>query len=213
MRKFNIVVTALVAAAILFIAVMTIKSAVSDPDAPRVTETPPTATATPPNDDPTPTLDVTEQTEEPPEPTPPPIEGESFTVMAPYARETLTLTVDTELYVHEETEEGALFFAREDDSREVFIEIVFLMGDLEMQKLSFLDNYLSDAEDTQFNGAVNVAASSVASQGISAQSATRSVDAWLVKAEGGFFAVVTGYKTAEQGEYLYRMLNSLVFVD
>jgi|GEM_PF-2977128 len=213
MRKFNLAVTALIAAAILFIAVMTIKSAVSDPDAPRVTEAPPTATDTMQNDDPTPPIDVTMPPDEPTEPTLPPIEGESFTVMAPYARETLTLTVDTVLYVHEETEEGALFFARDDDSREVFIEIVFLTGDLEMQKLSFLDNYLSDAEDTQFNGAVNVSASNVASQGISAQGATRSVDAWLVKVEGGFFAVVTGYKTAEQGEYLYRMLNSLVFVD
>lgn len=213
MKKFNLVVTALLAAAILFIAVMTIKSAVSDPDAPAATDTPPTATPTPSDEMPTQAIDVTDPFDEPTEPTLPPIEGENFTVTAPFARETLTLTVDTALYVHEETEEGALFFAREDDSREVFIEIVFLTGDLEMQKLSFLDNYLSDAEDTQFNGAVNVAASNVASQGISAQSATRSVDAWLVKAEGGFFAVVTGYKTAEQGEYQYRMLNSLVFVD
>ncbi|MDR0906313.1 MAG: hypothetical protein LBN00_09130 [Oscillospiraceae bacterium] len=210
MKKLNVLVAILVALAILFIVVMTVKSIVSGGGEPDVSATPP-VTAEVPTATATPSGDVSEPPVESEEPTLPPIIGEEFTVTAPIARETLTLTIDTALYTHVEAEYGDMFYKTDDDTREVFIEIVFVQGDMSTKKGSFLENYLPDATNTEINGEVLVAASAVEAEGLQVSSASRSVDGWLIPVEGGFFAVVAGYKTVEQGEYIYRMLNTLVF--
>ena len=210
MKKLNWIVAALFVTAIVFVIAITIKGAVSD-DEPSVATTTPPITATTPPETTTPPITVTASPEEPTEPILPPITGEQFEVVAPIAREKLTFTIDTVTYTHEETEYGKLFYETEDGTREVFIEIVFVPGNIEDHKYNFLENYLPDATSTEYGEDEPIASSRVTARMITATGDGQNVDGWLIKVEGGFLAVVTGYKTMEQGEYIYRMLSTIVF--
>ena len=210
MKRFNFIVAILVVIAIGFLLVMTIMGALSDEDQPLVATTPPVTTTTP-TPTPTPRIDVPIPSDDPVEPILPPIIGTEFTFTAPIAREKLTLTIDTATYTHDASEYSDMFYETEDGTREVFIEILFVPGDMEEQKYGFLDGYLPDAQPPEYAPNVRVANSAVPSFAIMATGNGRNVDGWLIEAEGGFFAIVAGFKTIEQGEYIYRMLSTLVF--
>ncbi|MDR1329066.1 MAG: hypothetical protein LBK23_05660 [Oscillospiraceae bacterium] len=215
MKRFNLIAAILIAAALLTLVTLTVRQlAVGESDA-RDTPTPP-ATITPdsqttptraPDSGATPddTPDI------PPPPTLPPVEGDRFTIEAPYGRERLSITVDTAGYTREEMEDGDLYYAKSDESRSVFIEIIFVGDSLSARKPSFLDAYLPGFINWEDLGEVLVASSAVVSEGITVTDGVSTFDAWLIEVDNGFFAVVAGYQTLEQGGELYRMLNTLTF--
>ena len=214
MKKLNLFVGVLVIAALLLLIVLFVSTFFTDGDTarPDPTATPPetTATATPPPTDnavesPIPTEDV--QTT--PEGTP--LQGESISLPAPVGRETLAFIYSPELFSRMSTEMGELFYLISDTTNEAFIEIIFISGDLELRKASFLDAYIPNFTKMDTLGQVLVADSSVAAEGLSATNGVKSADAWLIDVEGGFFAVVTGYSDEASRADLYRMLDTLTF--
>jgi hypothetical protein len=215
MKRFNLIAAILITAAVLTLVVLTVRQlAVGEPDA-RDTPTPP-ATVTPDSQTtPTRTPDGGEAPEDtpdvPPPPTLPPVDGDRFTIEAPYGRERLSMTVDTAGYTREEMEDGDLYYAKSDESRSVFIEIIFVGDSLSARKPSFLDAYLPGFISMTELGEVLVSSSSVVGEGITVTDGASTFDAWLIEVENGFFAVVAGYQTLEQGGELYRMLNTLTF--
>ena len=211
MKKLNIIVAILIAIIILFVAVLTIKSVITGTDITQSEETPPVTATNTPDGNETPDIgDIADSTPDIGDPTPPPVTGESFTTTSPVAGEKLTLTIDTAAFTHEQTQDGDLFYAIDDLSREVFIEITYVAGDMEPHKYSLIENYLPGIDNIGENDA-RVASSDVIAFMSTASGNGRSVDAWLKEVELGFFAIVVGYKTQEQGELIYRMLDTLVF--
>jgi hypothetical protein len=108
-------------------------------------------------------------------------------------------------------EYGDQYYLSSDESRAVFIEIVFKSGSVSERKPSFLDAYLPGFTDMEDLGEVLVASSPVVGEGVTVTDGSSTFDAWLIEVENGFFAVVAGYKTQEQGGDLYRMLDTLAF--
>ena len=214
MKKLNLLVGILVIAALLLLIVLFIQTLFTDgnTDKPAVTPTPPKITATPtpkqsdnPADTPMPTEDV--QTT----PEISPLEGESLVIEAAIGREKLTVVYSAALFTRFTTEIGEQFFLKSDPSNESFIEIVFVEGNVELRKASFLDPYIPDFTDMDALGQVLIAGSSVAAEGMSATNGSKFAEAWLIDVEGGFFAVVAGYNDEESRSDLYRMLDSLTF--
>ena len=214
MKKLNLFVGVLVAAALLLLLGLFIMSIFTggNKDAPATSSTPPTATATA---TPPPSGDTTEMpplsTEAPATPTIAPLEGETLALEAFIGRETLTFTYSSSLFTRVPTEIGEQFFLKSDPSNDTFIEIVFIEADLELRKASFLDSFIPDFTEMDTLGQILVAGSDVAAEGLSATNGTRFVEAWLIKVEGGFFAVVAGYPDDASRAELYRMLDTLTF--
>ncbi|MDR0445958.1 MAG: hypothetical protein LBH17_02835 [Oscillospiraceae bacterium] len=217
MKKLNIVATALISAAILLLVILTAHRLISGAptDASPTADTPTaTPTATPTGDAPVNTPNGTDGLETPDESAPitlPPIEGERFTVEAPYAHERISITVDTASYTRELMENGDMYYATVDPSRSVLIEIVFVADSISERKASFLDSYLPGYSNMTDLGEVLVASSPVVGVGLTVTDGAATFDAWLIEVENGFFAVVAGYRTLEQGGELYRMLDTLTF--
>ncbi|MDR0839365.1 MAG: hypothetical protein LBN99_06950 [Oscillospiraceae bacterium] len=218
MKKLNIFVAVLVAIALILLIALMVKSLVTDSGGNVAVTTPPasTATATPPVTTPpassvTPPEDTPAIAGESPTPAAPSIDGERFNIESPIAHEALSITIDTSAYTRHPQDMGDVFYLSSDPSQEVFLEIALVYGDLALKKPGFLDFYMPDYTHMEESGQVYVASSAVVGEGLSVTDDTRRVDGWLIEVEGGFFAVVTGYHTEEQGAALYRMLDTLTF--
>lgn len=215
MKKLNLVTACLVAIAFALLLALTIRRLASGgAEETPAASPPPSAAASPSATPPSAAPDggVAETTpDEPATPPPTPVDGERFTVEAPYARERLSITIDTGNYTREAMEDGDLYYAAADESRSVFIEILFVNGSVDARKPSFLDAYLPDYTNMDELGEVLVASSPVVGEGVTVTDGSSIFDAWLIEVENGFFAVVAGYKTQEQGGELYRMLDTLAF--
>lgn len=214
MKKLNLVVGILVAAALVLLVVLLVQTFFSDADTPDTSSAPPVSTA-PPTAAPSPTdgiIDTPEPSGDvPTTPEGEALEGETLTLEAFIGREKLTFTYSSELYTRMPTEIGEQFFLKSDTTNETFIEIIFIEDDLELRKASFLDSYIADFTQMDTLGQILIAGSNVAAEGLYATNGAKHAEAWLIEVESGFFAVVAGYHDDSSRSELYRMLDTLAF--
>jgi len=214
MKKLNLFVGVLVIAALLLLIVLLVQTFFTDGNTarPDPTTTPPkaTATITPPTTDdavdtPEPTDDVS------PTPDIAPLEGASLTLEAFIGREKLSFIYSSAMFDRIQMDTGELFYLKSDPTNDTFIEIVFHEGDIEFRKASFLDPFIPRPTSLDMLGQILVAGSGVTAEGMATTDGVSFVDAWLIDVEGGFFAVVAGYKDDAAKADIYRMLDTLTF--